>query len=130
MKGICFSQAQVKLVLTSNYAIVYDDHREGIWWGVDIDNETICNTMDRGVWEPAASKVNSFSSATEAACMVLSIDETVRNPRSEGAEQGMQGGGRGFGRGAPMSAAMGGQGMRGMVGGGRGVRAYRGRGGR
>jgi hypothetical protein len=40
-------------------------------------------------------------------------------------------GGAGLGRGAPMSAALGGQGMKGMVGGGRGrgVRMYKGRGG-
>jgi hypothetical protein len=43
----------------------------------------ICNTLDSGVWEPAANKINSISAATEAACLILSIDETVRNPKSE-----------------------------------------------
>jgi T-complex protein 1 subunit eta len=105
---------------------------EGKWVGVDIEFEGVCNTLERGVWEPAASKVNSFSSATEAACIILSIDETVRNPKSEAAEQARQGGvgGRGFGKGKTMSAAMGGQGMRGMLAGGRGVRQFQGRGGR
>jgi T-complex protein 1 subunit eta len=106
----------------------------GVWMGVDIDNEGICDTLERGVWEPTASKVNSFSSATEAACIVLSIDETVRNPKSEQAEQQRRSqagvGGRGFGKGAAMSQAMGGQGMRGMIAGGRGVRQMAGRGGR
>lgn len=106
----------------------------GRWFGVDIEEEGICDTMERGVWEPVSSKINSLSSACEAACLILSIDETVRNPQSKDAEMGMQAGrgGRGIGRGAPMSAAMGGGGMRQMVGGGRGrgIRAYRGRGGR
>lgn len=105
-----------------------------VWAGVDIEREGICDTMERGVWEPTASKCNSFSSATEAACIVLSIDETVRNPKSEQAEQQRRGaaggvGGRGFGKGRAMSQAMGGTGMRGMMG-GRGVRHMQGRGGR
>ena len=114
----------------------------GKWFGVDIDREGICDTMELGVWEPVSSKINSLSAATEAACLVLSIDETVRNPKSEDAQLhqggppgmgGMGGGGRGMGgRGMPMSAAMGGGGMRQMMGGGRGrgIRAYRGKGGK
>jgi T-complex protein 1 subunit eta len=106
--------------------------RGGKWYGVDIDHEGICDTLERGVWEPASSKVNSFSSATEAATLILSVDETVKNPQSgEGGPQRGPAGGAGLGRGAPMSAALGGQGMKGMVGGGRGrgVRMYKGRGG-
>lgn len=107
---------------------------DGKWWGVDIDSEGICDTMDKGVWEPVASKINSFSSATEAACLILSIDETVRNPRSEQPGQGPMGqamrGPGARGRGGPVSAGMGGGGMKGMIGRGRGVRAYRGMGGK
>lgn len=102
------------------------------WWGVDIDHEGICDTFSRGVWEPVSSKVNSLASATEAATLILSVDETVRNPKSQQPEGGPGGGGamggRGMGRGAPMSAALGGQGMRGMMG--RGVRMYQGKGGK
>jgi T-complex protein 1 subunit eta len=104
---------------------------------VDIDSEGICDTFERGVWEPSSSKVNSFGSAAEAACLILSVDETVRNPKSQqegGAPMPRMGGpagGRGLGRGAPMSAALGGQGMRGMMGGmGRGVRMMQGKGGK
>jgi T-complex protein 1 subunit eta len=39
--------------------------------------------MDAFVWEPSLVKVNAISSATEAACLILSVDETVRNPQSE-----------------------------------------------
>jgi chaperonin GroEL (HSP60 family) len=55
--------------------------REGTWWGVDIEKEGVCDCMERGVWEPVMSKINSIGSATEAACLILSIDETVRNPQ-------------------------------------------------
>lgn len=108
----------------------------GKWFGVDIEKEGICDTIELGVWEPVNSKINSLSAATDAACLVLSIDETVRNPKSQEAPgAGGRGSGRGMGgRGMPMSAAMGGGGMRGMargmMGRGRGVRAYRGKGGK
>ena len=53
------------------------------WMGVDVLNNDICNTFDGGIWDPAANKLNSLSAATEAACCILSIDETVRNPQSD-----------------------------------------------
>lgn len=98
------------------------------WYGVDIEREGICDTYESCVWEPAMSKINSISSATEAACLVLSIDETVTNPKSQG---GAPPGGMGRG-GAPMSKAMGGQGMMGMANQamGRGMHTMRGRGGK
>ena len=107
----------------------FKDPENGKWFGVDITTGGICDTYESHVWEPAANKINSIAAATEAACLILSVDETVRNPKSEQPQGG--------GGGAPMSAAMGGQGMRGMMGGGRGgpsgmgrgVRAFRGKGG-
>ncbi|CAH0515832.1 unnamed protein product [Peronospora belbahrii] len=85
--------------------------------------------MSRTCGNLLPTKINSIAAATEAACLILSVDETVRNPKSEQPQAGSGGG-------APMSAAMGGQGMRGMMGGGRGgpsgmgrgVRALRGKG--
>ena len=81
-------------------------------------------------------QINSLSAATEAACVILSIDETVRNPRSKQPGEA-DANGVGLGRGGPVSAGMGGAGMAGMVGaagrgrGGmpRGVKAFKGRGG-
>lgn len=32
-------------------------------------------------------KINALKASTEAACTILSIDETVRNPKSEQEEQ-------------------------------------------
>ena len=105
---------------------------EGRWMGVNL-NEGICNTFLSGVWEPSANKINSLAAATEAACLILSIDETVRNPQSDKPGAPSQGvglaGGPGGGR--MVSEAMGGGGMAGMMGGGgrRGVSAFKGRGG-
>lgn len=72
-------------------------------FGVDVNTGGVVNTFDAFVWEPALVKVNAIQSATEAACLILSVDETVRNPRSEapdgqGAANAMAGrGGRGGG---------------------------------
>jgi len=121
--------------------IHHKDAKAGKWYGVDIDKEGICNTFDKFVWEPMMSKINSMSSATEAACLVLSIDETVKNPKHEAqpdkpaGRQGMAygaGRGAGMGRGRMLSSAMGGTGLMGMAAGarGRGMRAYKGKGGR
>lgn len=97
---------------------------EGKWYGVDIEEAGICNTWDSFVWEPALVKNNAISAAAEAACMILSVDETVQNPQSEQTESApapAAGRGRGGGMG----------GMPGMMaGGGRGVRKFKGRGGR
>lgn len=60
-------------------------HANGLkWFGVDVDNsEGVRDNMDAFVWEPSLVKLNAISSATEAACLILSVDETVRNPQSE-----------------------------------------------
>ena len=54
--------------------------------------------------EPAIVKSNAITAASEAACLLLSVDETVKNPRSGQGEQqmGMPPGGMGRGRGRPM----------------------------
>jgi len=102
---------------------------EGRWFGVNCDVEGIQDTFNAHVWEPAENKINSIAAACEAACVILGIDETVRNPQSE------QQGGQGKGSVGHISSAMGGRGMAGMMGGRggrglrRGVRSYRGRGG-
>mmetsp|Transcript_9374 Transcript_9374/g.23002 ORF Transcript_9374/g.23002 Transcript_9374/m.23002 type:complete len:594 (-) Transcript_9374:314-2095(-) len=72
------------------------------WYGVNIEEGGITDTFDLGVWEPSDNKMNSLQAATEAACVILSIDETVISPRSQdpGAQAtGMMGGGGGGGGG-------------------------------
>jgi T-complex protein 1 subunit eta len=41
------------------------------------------DTFGSYVWEPSLVKANAITAATEAACLVLSVDETITNPRSE-----------------------------------------------
>ena len=38
------------------------------WFGVDIVNEGICDTMENFVWEPTLVKQNALAAAAEAAC--------------------------------------------------------------
>ncbi|TFK70419.1 hypothetical protein BDN72DRAFT_818734 [Pluteus cervinus] len=67
-------------------------HKNGEkWFGVDVDGtEGIRDNLEAFVWEPSLIKLNAISSATEAACLILSIDETVRNPQSEAPNPGPQ----------------------------------------
>lgn len=71
----------------------------GKYFGVDVNTGGVVNTFDAFVWEPALVKLNAIQSATEAACLILSVDETVKNPRSEAPDAAAMGGGRGGGRG-------------------------------
>lgn len=59
-------------------------HSKGeIWAGVDIENDGICDTVKAFVWEPALVKQNALAAATEAACMILSVDETIKHPQGD-----------------------------------------------
>uniref|UniRef100_A0AAQ6A169 T-complex protein 1 subunit eta n=1 Tax=Amphiprion ocellaris TaxID=80972 RepID=A0AAQ6A169_AMPOC len=71
----------------------------GMWYGVDINNEDIADNFASCVWEPAIVRINALTAASEAACLILSVDETIKNPRST--VDGPPGGGRGRGRGRP-----------------------------
>lgn len=55
----------------------------GHWFGVDIMNEDICDTYESFVWEPSLIKLNAITAATEACCIILSVDVTVSNERKE-----------------------------------------------
>lgn len=56
---------------------------DGIWSGVDVINSRISNMYKEFVWEPELVRINVISAATEAACTILSVDQTIRNPKSE-----------------------------------------------
>jgi T-complex protein 1 subunit eta len=59
------------------------EHKKGnIWAGVDFVNEGIANNMEMFVWEPSLVKINALQAATEAACLILSVDETITNQES------------------------------------------------
>ncbi|XP_031567291.1 T-complex protein 1 subunit eta-like [Actinia tenebrosa] len=75
----------------------------GLWYGVDINREDIADNFEACVWEPAVVRINAITAACEAACLILSVDETVKNPKSSDAAGAgaMPGIGRGRGRGRP-----------------------------
>ncbi|KAK2797389.1 T-complex protein 1 subunit eta [Emmonsiellopsis sp. PD_5] len=87
------------------------EHRKGnVWVGVDFDEEGVRDNMEAFVWEPSLVKVNAVQAAVEAACLILSVDETIKNQESQqpqapsrglpqGAAQRVLG--RGRGRGMP-----------------------------
>ena len=87
-------------------------HRGHTWAGVDFTHEGVADMMERFVWEPALVKINALQAATEASCLILSVDETIRNeesapPQAPGgplppgvAQRALRG--RGRGRGMPM----------------------------
>ncbi|XP_023693913.2 T-complex protein 1 subunit eta [Paramormyrops kingsleyae] len=70
----------------------------GMWYGVDVNNEDIADNFQACVWEPAAVRINALTAASEATCLILSVDQTIKNPRStvDGPPAG-----RGRGRGRP-----------------------------
>lgn len=98
-------------------------HSEGgAHFGVDVENEAnqgVCDTFASFIWQPTLVVRNALTAATEATCLILSVDETIQCPESEKpAESRPAGGGR-----------IGQMGMRGLAR-GRGARVMRGRGGK
>ena len=65
------------------------------WAGVDVESDGVADNMEKFVWEPALVKINALEGAAEAACLVLSVDETVTNPSSSQQQGGPGGGARG-----------------------------------
>lgn len=64
-------------------------HAKGeIWYGIDFQKESVGNNMKSFIWEPALVKLNAIQSATEAATLLLSVDETISNNSDEGAAGG------------------------------------------
>lgn len=83
-------------------------HRGHTWAGVDFVHEGVADMMERFVWEPTLVKTNALQAATEASCLILSVDETIRNEES----QAPQGPGRALPPGAAQRALRGrGRGM-------------------
>lgn len=56
---------------------------DGKWFGVDMRTEDITDNYESFVWEPSVVKRNALTAATEAACLILSVDETIKAPRSQ-----------------------------------------------
>lgn len=83
------------------------------WTGIDVMKGKIANMKSSDIIEPLAVKLQIVSAATEAACMILRIDDVVSTAKSSGGPP--QGGGEG-GMPPGMGGGMGGMppGMGGM----------------
>ena len=83
------------------------------WTGIDVMESRIASMKNSEIIEPLSVKLQVTSSATEAACMILRIDDVIATQKSAG---GPPGGGEG---GMPGMGGMGGMGggMPGMGGG-------------
>jgi T-complex protein 1 subunit eta len=58
--------------------------KDNRWHGVDIENGGVTDTLKAFVWEPMLVKQQALSAACEAACQILSVDETVKAEQSQG----------------------------------------------
>merc|ERR1719394_2023975 len=75
-------------------------HAHGsVWCGVDIRSEDVADNFEAFIWEPSIVKVNAITAASEAAQLILSIDETIKAPSNKPTPQGPL---PGRGRGRPM----------------------------
>ncbi len=63
------------------------------WTGIDVMKGKIANMKSSDIIEPLAVKLQIVSAATEAACMILRIDDVVSTAKSSGGPP--QGGGEG-----------------------------------
>lgn len=64
--------------------VLRSSHAKGeMWYGIDFHKESVGNNMESFIWEPALVKINALQSATEAATLLLSVDETIQNSESE-----------------------------------------------
>merc|ERR1712046_457614 len=63
------------------------DEKKYKWYGLDLMNNTVRNSVAAGVVEPMVSKLKSLKFATEAAITILRIDDLVKiasEPEPEG----------------------------------------------
>jgi T-complex protein 1 subunit eta len=55
----------------------------GRWVGVNVLEGTVDDLYEKFVWEPEQVRLCVLQAATEAACAILAVDQTIRNPKSE-----------------------------------------------
>ena len=56
---------------------------EGMWFGVNVLEDSVDDLYKKFVWEPEQVRINVLQAACEAACAILGVDQTIRNPKSE-----------------------------------------------
>jgi len=79
-----------------------DKEVDGSNFGVDIKTECIADNYEECVLEPALVKINAITAASEATCVILSVDQTIKHPKVAQQEGGGGGMPQGRGRGMPM----------------------------
>merc|ERR1712146_97838 len=47
-------------------------------FGINVNTGSICNMVEKHVLEPEVVKLNTIQAFTEAVCLILAIDETIR----------------------------------------------------
>lgn len=62
------------------------DGETGRWFGVNVLGNNCADMYEIFVWEPEQVRINVLQASTEAACSILSVDQTIRNPKSEQAQ--------------------------------------------
>src|SRR5438309_6967646 len=79
------------------------------WTGIDVMKGVVASMHSTDIFEPLSVKIQIVSSATEAACMILRIDDVIAIAKSAGPPPGAEGGMGGMG-GMPGMGGMGGMG--------------------
>jgi thermosome len=78
------------------------------WTGIDVMKGRITNMKSSDIIEPLSVKHQIISAASEAACMILRIDDVIATAKSAGPPPGAEGGMPGMGGGMPGMGGMGG----------------------
>ena len=69
--------------------------KEGKWYGVDVLNGKVADMYVKSVWEPLAVKLQILRAATEAASMILRIDDVIAASKMKAPPMPPGGGGMG-----------------------------------
>ena len=62
------------------------------WFGIDVMKAKVGNMKTSDIIEPLAVKQQIVSAASEAACMILRIDDVIATAKSAGPPPGAEGG--------------------------------------
>ncbi|MBI3840378.1 MAG: TCP-1/cpn60 chaperonin family protein [Thaumarchaeota archaeon] len=69
--------------------------KQGKWYGVDALNGKVADMYAKNVWEPLAVKLQILRASTEAACMILRIDDVIAASKMKAPPMPPGGGGMG-----------------------------------
>jgi len=67
-------------VIMNQLRVKHNDVNVPTTIGINCFDKKLCDANEAFIWEPSLIKKNSIAAATEAACSILGIDETIRHP--------------------------------------------------